>query len=325
MSVNAVKAAAGAANDATKEAMKFPAMLGAYKNQIAMALPKHLNPDRMARIALTAFRGNPKLAECKPESVFAAVIMGSQLGLEPGIMGQAYLIPYGRECNFVPGWQGYVDLVSRAGRASVWTGAVYEGDMFDYGYGDRPFITHKEDPNGTRDPKALTYVYAVGRVKGAEFPIIEVWSTNRVTKHRDRFNKVGTRHYSFQHFEMYGRKVALLQVIKYMPKSVEMQTLAELDNAAETGAQGLEVKSVLEGSWAPVNTPDDTGSANDQGSGQTGGATVDEASQLAAIAAAKTPGELEALWKQFSGAPNGVSLAVEAARNERRETLEQKL
>lgn len=318
MSTQAVKTAAGVANG---EAKSFPVMLGAYKNQIALALPKHLNADRMARIALTAFRGNPKLAECKPESVFAAVIMGSQLGLEPGIMGQAYLIPYGRECNFVPGWQGYVDLVSRAGRASVWTGAVYQGDEFDYGLGDRPFINHKEHPDGERDPKNLTYCYAVGRVKGAEWPIIEVWSRRRIEKHRDRFNKVGARHYSFQHPEMYGRKVPLLQVIKYMPKSVELQQLAELDAAAEAGGQGLDTKSVLEGSWAPVNAPEEsTGSADQAGAG-----VADEASQLAQITAAKSLAELDGLWKQFHTAGDGVSLAVEAARNDRKAALEQKL
>jgi recombination protein RecT len=52
----------------------FPAMLDQFKGEIARALPKHINPDRMARIALTAFRMTPKLGECDPRSVFAAVI-----------------------------------------------------------------------------------------------------------------------------------------------------------------------------------------------------------------------------------------------------------
>jgi hypothetical protein len=162
MSVNVVKAAAGAAQEGRKS---FPQMLTAYKNHIAMALPKHMNADRMARIAMTCFRQNPKLDECAPESVFAAVIVGSQLGLEPGILGQAYLVPYKGECQFIPGWQGYVDLVSRAGRASVWTGAVYAGDDFDYELGDRPFLKHK--PCGENDPGKLQFTYAIGRIKDA--------------------------------------------------------------------------------------------------------------------------------------------------------------
>jgi hypothetical protein len=48
----------------------------------------------------------------------------AQLGLEPGINGQGYLIPYKGTCTFVPGWKGLVDLVARSGRATVWTGVV---------------------------------------------------------------------------------------------------------------------------------------------------------------------------------------------------------
>lgn len=233
-----------------QKADQFPAMLDKFKGEIARALPRHMNADRLARIALTCFRQAPALGRCDPKSVFAAVIMASQLGLEPGIGGQAYLIPYGTECQFVPGWQGLVDLVSRAGRASVWTGAVYEGDEFDYALGDSPFVLHK--PSGDEDESKLTHVYAIGRIDGAKWPIIEVWPIAKVIRHRDRYNKVGKKHYSFQHLEMYGRKVALLQVMKYMPKSVELQTAIALEHAAEQGTQRIDVKDAIEGTWAPV-------------------------------------------------------------------------
>ena len=42
----------------------FPQMVDLWKPQIALALPKHMNADRVARIALTAFRQNPGLGEC---------------------------------------------------------------------------------------------------------------------------------------------------------------------------------------------------------------------------------------------------------------------
>ena len=169
----------------------FPAMLEKFKPEIARALPSHLKADRMARIALTAFRRQPKLANCDPRSIFAAVIQSAQLGLEPDTLGRSYLIPYGSECQFVPGWKGLVDLVNRSGNATVWTGAVFEGDEFDYALGDRPFIAHK--PGDEDDPSLITHVYAVGRVKGAEWPVIEVWRMSKVWRHRDRYNKVGKK------------------------------------------------------------------------------------------------------------------------------------
>lgn len=234
--------------EAAEATEKFPAMLEKFKGEIARALPKHMSGDRLARVALTEFRKNPKLADCDPRSVFAAVIMGSQLGLEPGILGQSYLVPYGKVCQFIPGWQGLVDLVSRTGRATTWTGAVFRGDEFDYAKGDRPFIHHK--PMGEEDPAAMTHVYAVGRVNGCEWPVTEVWSIDKVLRHRDKYNKVGKSHYSFAHSEMYARKVPLLQIVKYMPKSVELATAVDLEYAGEKGAQRLDIGDAIQGSWS---------------------------------------------------------------------------
>lgn len=204
-----------------------------HKAQLLAALPKHLNPDRMARLAMTAFSQSKELQKCDPKSVFSSIIVLSQLGLEPGIDGQGYLVPYKGVCTPIPGWKGYVDLVSRSGRATVWTGAVFEGDEFDYALGDAPFIKHK--PGDENDESKLTHVYAVGRVKGAELPVIEVWTKAKAIKHRDKYNKVGSRHYSYSNLEMYARKVVLLQVIKYMPKSVELQTAMEIDLSSAEG------------------------------------------------------------------------------------------
>lgn len=253
MSTNDLKAVATGKTD---QPQNFPAMLEKFKGEIARALPRHLNPDRMARIALTAFRRMPKLGDCDPRSVFAAVIQASQLGLEPDTLGRSYLVPYGKECQFVPGWKGLVDLINRTGSATVWTGAVFQGDEFDYALGDRPFVTHR--PCGEDSPDLITHVYAVGRVKGSEWPVIEVWPMQRVKRHRDRYNKVGKRHYSFENIEMYARKVVLLQVIKYMPASADLAAAVALNDAAEVGSQNLTIKDAIDGTWVPVEAPTET-------------------------------------------------------------------
>lgn len=256
----------------------FPAMLEQFKGEIARALPRHLNPDRMSRIALTAFRRTPKLGDCDPRSVFAAVIQAAQLGLEPDTLGRSYLIPYGRECQFVPGWKGLVDLVNRSGNATVWTGAVFQGDEFDYAMGDRPYVTHR--PCGEDDPSLITHVYAVGRVKGSEWPVIEVWPMQRVIRHRDKYNKVGKRHYSHDNMEMYARKVVLLQVIKYMPASADLAAAVGLNDAAETGSQNLTVKDAIDGTWAPVESDGN----QDAGAASAGPAATSEATGTALTA-----------------------------------------
>ena len=227
------------------------------KPQMALALPKHMNADRMARLALTAFSSSPEMQRCEFRTIASSLMTAGAMGLEPGVNGAGYLIAYSGTCTFVPGWKGLVDLVSRSGRATVWTGAVFEGDDFEYALGDRPFVTHR--PGDETDPDKLTHVYAVGRVNGSDYPVIEVWSMRKVWKHRDALNKQGKKHYSYRHPEMYARKVPLLQVLKYMPSSIEIANAIAVTDAAESGRG-----AVIEGNFVtindePVNVDQDTG------------------------------------------------------------------
>lgn len=225
----------------------FSKVLERMKPQMALALPKHMSADRMARLALTAFSTNKALQNCKTDTILASLMTATQLGLEPGINGQGYLIPYKDTCTFVPGWKGLADLVARSGRATVWTGAVFQGDKFDYQLGDEPFCRHKPgDSEGE-----FTHVYAIGRVKDAQMPVIEVWTRGKVNKHLSQYNKVGNRHYALaseRNFEMYARKVALMQVLKYMPSSIELNNAMAVSHAAEAG-QG----AVIEGDFVTIN------------------------------------------------------------------------
>lgn len=209
-----------------------------FESQLAMALPQHIGADRLMRLAVTAWSQNGTLQKCSLQSIFGAVLTSAQLGLEIGVGGQGYLVPYKGKATFIPGWQGIVDLVARAGRAVVWTGAVYRGDHFDWALGDSPFVKHKPDSDSDAF-EDLLYVYAIGRVNGAQVPVIEVWSKDRIIRHLNKWNKVGADHYAlkdgFKNFEMYARKIPLLQVMKYMPKSIEVQRAIDVANAVDVG------------------------------------------------------------------------------------------
>lgn len=227
----------------------FSDFMDKLKPQMALALPKHMKADRMARLALTAFSSSKDMQECDFRSIAAALMTAGAMGLEPGVNGAGFLIPYKRSCTFVPGWKGLVDLVSRSGRATVWTGAVFEGDDFDYALGDRPFVRHR--PGDETDPDKLTHVYAIGRANGSDHPVIEVWSMRKVWKHRDSYNKQGVKHYSYRNPEMYARKVPLLQVLKYMPASIEVANAIAVAEAAEMGRG-----AVIEGNFVTIDPED---------------------------------------------------------------------
>jgi recombination protein RecT len=109
--------------------------------------------------------------------------------------------------------------------------------------GDKPFVSHKP---GDDDTSPFVKVYAIGRINGAQWPVVEVWSRNKVQAHLRQYNKVGDRHYALQNennLEMYARKIALLQVIKYMPKSIEIRQAQELEYRAADGLQNLTISN----------------------------------------------------------------------------------
>lgn len=212
----------------------FSHFMDRFKPQLALALPKHLTADRMARLALTAFSSSPQLQKCDQRTIAASIMTAGQLGLEPGVNGQGYLIPYGQTCTFVPGWKGLVDLVARSGRGTVFTGVIFRDQEYTFTDGARrDLIIHNETDLDA--PEDITHAYAIGWVRDAAMPIIELWRVSKIEKHRDKYNKVGRKHYSYRDWEMYARKVPLLQVLKYMPCSIEVSNALAVSHAAESG------------------------------------------------------------------------------------------
>jgi len=290
MTTQQLKAVATGRNDGGNPVASFSAFMDKFKPQMALALPKHLSADRMARLALTAFSTTPKLQQCEPKTIIASVMTAATMGLEIGVDGQGFLVPYGKTCTFVPGWKGLTDLANRSGRSAVWTGAVFEGDEFDYALGDSPFVRHR--PGTEDDPSKLLYTYAVGRVNGSSWPVIEVWRMQKIWNHRNKYNKVGTSHYSYRDQEMYARKIPLLQVLKYMPKSIELTNAIAVAQAAEEGRG-----ATIDGDFVTFTEPEapEQPQAGQQAASSAGdGAPVStKADVIAALLKAKTVQALE--------------------------------
>jgi recombination protein RecT len=111
--------------------------------------PKHMTPERLARITLTAISRTPKLAECTPASIVGAVMNCATLGLEPNLIGHAYLVPFWNgktgtmECQFQIGYKGFIDLIRRTGDVSkIYAETVYENDLFVYIKGEDKRLLH---------------------------------------------------------------------------------------------------------------------------------------------------------------------------------------
>ena len=92
-----------------------------FKEQLARALPNALGTagltaDRMVRLALTMLKRNEALQKCTPLSVMACVVEIAQLGLEPeGVLGHAYMVPFGDQCTLIVGYRGFMHLMYQSG------------------------------------------------------------------------------------------------------------------------------------------------------------------------------------------------------------------
>lgn len=216
-------------------------LLDQMKGEIARCLPKHLTPERMARIAMTELRKTPKLQECDPMSFIASIMQASQLGLEPGIMGSCYLIPFynsklGKmECTFMPGYRGFLDLARRSGQIiSLVARSVHENDLFEYEFGLKESITHKPAMN---DRGELRAVYAVALLKdgGHQFDVMsksDIEAVRSTSKSKDNGPWV-------THYEEMAKKTVLRRLFKWLPCSVEMQKAVSLDEMQEQGNQNI--------------------------------------------------------------------------------------
>lgn len=210
------------------------------KAQIALALPKHLNPDRIARIATTEIRRVPALGNCCPQSFLGAIMQCAQLGLEPASsLGHAYLLPFGNGKNrqgqanvqLIIGYKGMIDLARRSGQIiSLSARAVHQGDEFNYCYGLNEDLTHI--PSGS-DSGALTHVYAVAKLQGGGVQF-EVMTRKQVEAIRAQ-SKAGDKGPWVTHFEEMAKKTVIRRLFKYLPVSIEIQRAVSLDEQAEAG------------------------------------------------------------------------------------------
>lgn len=214
--------------------------------EMEKALPRHISPDRMMRIAMTALRATPKLAECSPATFLGSVIQASQLGLEVNTpLGQAYLIPRknkgNMECTLQIGYQGFMDLARRSGEvAAIYAEAVYEGDLFDYELGLEKSLKHRPSDDDAREEKPLTHVYAVAKLKSGE-ALFVVLTRGQVEKYRKRG---GDRSFSpwSTDYEAMAKKTAVRRLFTWIPRSAEMARAQSVDESTEVGG-GVQVNA----------------------------------------------------------------------------------
>jgi recombination protein RecT len=236
--------------------------LKAMMPTIQSVLPKHVTVDRMSRIALNVIRTNPKLLACDINSLMGGVMEAAKLGLEPGLMGQCYLIPFENrkqqriEAQFIIGYKGLIDLVRRSGQVStIEARTVYQNDEFDYSYGLDDKLIHKP---ALIDKGAPIAYYAIAKMKDGGYSFL-VMSHQEAEQYRDKYAKSKNYGPWKDEFEAMARKSVLRQLIKYLPISVE--NLSNFDEASGSEIhQELETSRIIDmGEYVPQTIDEETG------------------------------------------------------------------
>lgn len=200
--------------------------------ELAKALPKHVTPERMARIAVTVVRATPKLAECSPASFLGALLTASQLGLEPGPTGEAYFVPYKQTCTFIPGYRGLIKLARQSGQVSdIYAEIVYANDKFKVTRGLQRNIEHEEGPDRNNRGKP-TDVYAVAKFKDGTTTFVTM-TVNEVEAIRRRSMAANNGPWVTD-WEAMAKKTAVRQLSKWLPLSAEFNSAVALDGTART-------------------------------------------------------------------------------------------
>lgn len=199
--------------------------------QLRTALPSHFPAERMARLALTAFRTNRGLQNCSPASVMAAIMSAAQLGLEPHVQGQCYLVPHGTECTLIVGYQGLLDLIRRSGQVKALAARiVYASDDFNVSFHTTPPFAH--NPNLRRPDNDLVVGVYCHAILTSDEHVFEWMTTTDVNAIRNRSKSGKSGPWATDWSEM-ARKTVLKRAAKYLPKSVSMVDALEIADRAE--------------------------------------------------------------------------------------------
>jgi recombination protein RecT len=232
----------------------------AQRGEIAKAAPRHIDPETFMRVALTACVQTPKLLLCSRESLMQSVMQAAQLGLMPdGLLGQAYLIPYGDKAQFQVGYQGLIELALRTDRiAGLVADVVHERDRFEYHREvERDHFIHRPY-EGEDEPGAVTHAYCIVRRKDGT-AAVTVLPRAKIEKEHRAHSKARADGPWVTHWEAMAKKTAILVALKYEGKSTELARVVNSEERIEAGialpdpeadkildAQAVPMKSALD-------------------------------------------------------------------------------
>lgn len=218
------------------------AIIDIYRDDLVAVMPSHIKPEVYMRLAVSVLARDENLmraAQNNPASLMAALWESSRLGLMPGT--EEYYLTVRKkkgvpEILGMPGYQGEVELIYRAGAvSSVIVEVVRTNDVFKWRQGSldtekpprwvgpqtQPFhdINWDADPH-TRGDLRLVYAYAV--MKDGAISKVVVLNRKHIEEAKE-FSGAGDKDWLpwVKHEESMWLKTAAHRLRKWVPTSAE--------------------------------------------------------------------------------------------------------
>ena len=209
------------------ELMHSPAVVG--------KLNEVWNSQQMANSFISSVisvaNGNPQLRKAEPMSIIGAAMVASTMQLQViPTLGQCYIIPYGSKAQFQVGYLGLLQLCQRSGQfkkilaAPVHEGEYISGDEFDEDY--------VFDRKQRKSDKVIGYMAKFELLNG--FTKVAYWDIDKVKSHATKFSQAFRAGYNSpwkSDFDAMAQKTVLKSILKFAPKSIEMQNAVAFDQA----------------------------------------------------------------------------------------------
>lgn len=209
--------------------------------EMRKAVPAGLSPERLARVALTAWKNNDLLQRCTADSFMFAVMQAAQLGLEVNSpLGHASLIPYGKECKMIVEYKGLINLAHRSPNVHKIDGHVVRHiDEFDFEYGSGEFLRHKpkidDMPESWIERDDMRAFWAGAKLEHGVYKF-EVMSASEVWDHAQRYvPNLGPKSPWKTAPARMGIKTAIRRLLNQVPLSAEASDAISLADTMERG------------------------------------------------------------------------------------------
>lgn len=214
-------------NKTLGELMHSPAVIGKLND--VWNSPQMANSFISSVISVA--NGNPQLRNADPMSIIGAAMVAATMQLQVvPTLGQCYIIPYGSKAQFQCGYLGILQLCQRSGQfkkilaAPVHEGEYVSGDEFDEDY--------VFDKSKRKSDKVIGYMAKFELLNG--FTKVAYWDVEKVKKHASKFSQAYRAGYNSpwkSDFDAMAMKTVLKSILKFAPKSIEMQNAVTFDQA----------------------------------------------------------------------------------------------